>query len=85
METITLNINGDKLVFDVTTKAYDKYINDFAMNDKIVPAKNFLNRTCKDECKDALKKYMNMPGVASQLAMKILDEFTPEVEITVGE
>lgn len=82
---ITLTVNDADYHFTVTLDAYNKYTNDVTPFSKVAPARNFLMRTVDAESKDALREIVDLPGVALQIVGAILDEYMPDVNITVGK
>jgi hypothetical protein len=81
---ITLTINGKDITFKPTKLAYNTYINDITMNDKIAPATNFLRRTVVPECKEVLNEILeNHIGAALQINEKLIKQFAPDLEIEV--
>lgn len=82
-QTITLIVSGAELAFETTTQAYNKYINELTMDDKVAPAHNYLNRIVAADSKEALGKLLAMPGVGLKLAAKVNEAFIPELEISV--
>lgn len=81
---ITLTINGIDITFEPTKLAYNSYINDITMNDKIAPATNFLRRTVLPEDKEKLNEILdNHVGAALQIIEKVLKQFAPDLEIEV--
>ena len=82
-QTITLTIAGQDISFEPTLVAYNSYINDLAMNDKVAPAHNYLRKIVSAEHKEALSDLLALPGAVLQLAGAINKEFAPELEITV--
>lgn len=82
-QRISFTVNGVDMDFDVTLEAYSKYINEITMNNKLAPAKNFLNRTVAEESKASLRDIINKPGVPLQLASAVLEEYLPEVELVI--
>ena len=82
---ISLTANDKPLNFTVTLADYNKYINELTPINKVAPARNFLMRTVDADSKDALRELVDLPGVGVQLAMALLDEYMPEVSITVGK
>lgn len=82
-KTIELAIAGVDVSFVPNVTAYNKYINEIAISNKIAPAHNFLKRTVTPETKEALDKLLELPGAALQITAKVLEEYTPELEITV--
>lgn len=82
--TITLTINGINITFEPTKLAYNSYINDITMNDKIAPATNFLRRTVLPEDKEKLNEILdNHVGAALQIIEKIIKQFVPDLEIEI--
>lgn len=82
-QTITLTIAGTDISFEPTLVAYNGYINDLAMNDKVAPAHNYLRKIVSAEHKKALSDLLALPGAALQLTAKINEEFAPALDITV--
>lgn len=84
-KAITLRINGRQLAFNVDVAAYDRYLNELTPTNKVGPARNFLLRTVTAESREALRGVLEMPGAGLQVASKLLEEFTPDIEIELGE
>lgn len=82
-QTITLTVNGTDLTFEPTTQAYNKYINELTMDDKVAPAHNYLNRVVTADSKDALAKLLALTGAGLKLAAKVNEAFVPELEISI--
>lgn len=82
-QTITLTIAGTDIRFEPTLVAYNSYINDLAMNDKVAPAHNYLRKIVSAEHKAALSDLLALPGAALQLTAKINEAFAPALDITV--
>ena len=81
---ITLTINGKDITFEPTKLAYNTYINDITMNDKIAPATNFLRRTVLAEDKEKLNEILeNHVGAALQIIEKVIKQYAPDLEIEV--
>lgn len=81
---ITLTINGTDITFEPTKLAYNSYINDITMNDKIAPATNFLRRTVIAEDKEKLNEILeNHIGAALQIIEKVIKQYAPDLEIEV--
>lgn len=81
---ITLTIAGADLTFNVTTLAYNSYVNDITQNNKIAPSVQFVNRTITKEDSDKLKAILNdYPSAALQITTKLIEEFAPDLEITI--
>lgn len=83
--TIKLKIDGKPVTFNVTVAAYDKYLNELMPGNKVAPARNFLLRTVTAEDREALKSALEKPSVGLQVAAKLVEEFTPDIEIELGE
>lgn len=81
--TVTLIVQGNELVFEPTTQAYNKFVNEMMPDNKIAPAHNYVRRIVTAESKAALDKLLESPGVGLQLAAKVNDQFVPELEIEV--
>ena len=83
MSKITLTVNGTELTFEPNTVAYNKFINEMAMDNKVVPAHNYLTRIVATESKEVLTDILKRPGAALQLAGKVNELYAPELEIEV--
>jgi len=83
--TITLTINGTAIRFDMTPELYNKYIDEVQSSKKVGPTKNLLTRAVHSEDKEALKVLMAMPSSAMQIADALLEEYSPDIDIVVGE
>jgi len=83
--TIKLKIDGKTVTFNVDAAAYDKYLNELMPNNKIAPARNFLLRTVAVDDREALKTVLEKPAAGLQIASKLVEEFTPDIEIELGE
>lgn len=84
-KTIKLKVDGKLFTFNVTVPAYDKYLNELQPSNKVAPARNFLLRTVAAEDREALKAALERPSVGLQIAAKLVEEFTPDIEIELGE
>ena len=84
-KTIRLSINGTDLAFDVTTELYNKYVNELTLINKVAPARNFLMRCVDADSREALRDIVDQPGVGLQIVSVLLDEYMPDVNITVGK
>ncbi|MFU0445271.1 putative phage tail assembly chaperone [Pseudocitrobacter faecalis] len=83
MEQIKLAVAGVDVVFEPNQTAYNKFINDMAMDNKVAPAHNYLNRIVTAETKEALAEILKRPGAALQLVAKVNEIYAPELEIEV--
>lgn len=86
-KTITATINGESLSFTVTTDHYERYLDDMtSAQSKTAVSRNFLVRTINKEQKTTLIETLNaLPGAALQLAALVAEDYSPDIEITVGE
>ncbi|PWF53623.1 hypothetical protein BHT19_0023040 [[Kluyvera] intestini] len=82
-EKIKLAVAGVELVFVPNVTAYNKFINDMSMDNKVAPAVGYLNRIVEAESKEALASIIQRPGAALQLVGKINEIYAPELEIEV--
>ncbi|WP_058959484.1 putative phage tail assembly chaperone [Type-E symbiont of Plautia stali] len=80
---IKLIVAGKDITFAPNVTAYNKYINEITISNKVAPAHNFLVRIVTPETKEALEDILKLPGAALQVVSKVMDEYTPELEITV--
>ena len=83
MEKIKLVVAGVELVFEPNQTAYNKFINEMSMDNKVAPANNYLNRIVATESKEALAGIIKRPGAVLQLVGKINELYAPELEIEV--
>lgn len=83
MEKITLKVCGNEITFEPNQTAYNKFINEMAMDNKVAPAHNYLTRIVVAESKEALDDILKRPGAAIQLAGKVNEIYAPELEIEV--
>lgn len=84
-KTITLTINGTPIRFDMTPELYNKYVDEIQTTKKVGPTQNLLMRAVNPEDKEALKAFFAMPGAAMQIASMLIEQYSPDIEITVGE
>lgn len=81
---IKLSINGTDITFKPSKLAYNSYINDITMNDKIAPATNFLRRIVLPEDKEKLNEILdNHAGASLQIVEKVIRQFAPDLEIEI--
>ena len=76
-KNIDMNIAGKDVSFAPNVTAYNKYINDITISNKIAPAHNFLMRIVTPETKEAPDEILKRPGAALQSVSKVMDEYTP--------
>ncbi|BCS89965.1 putative phage tail assembly chaperone [Pseudodesulfovibrio sediminis] len=84
-KTITLEVNGTDLTFEMTPDAYNKFINEMQPTNKVAPAHSLLMRTVTDDTKDDLKDLLKKPGAALELVGSLVSEYTPDLSIIVGK
>lgn len=82
-QKINLVVCGKEIVFTPNQTAYNKFINEMAMDNKVAPAHSYLMRIVEPESKDALTEILKRPGAALQLAGKVNEIYAPELEIEV--
>ncbi|MEG5733377.1 putative phage tail assembly chaperone [Enterobacter bugandensis] len=82
-QKINLVVCGQEIFFAPNQTAYNKFINEMAMDNKVAPAHNYLTRIVEPESKDALAELLKRPGAALQLAGKVNEIYAPELEIEV--
>ncbi|MFB4641776.1 putative phage tail assembly chaperone [Enterobacter hormaechei subsp. xiangfangensis] len=82
-QKINLVVCGKEIIFAPNQTAYNKFINEMAMDNKVAPAHNYLKRIIEPESKDALAELLKRPGAALQLAGKVNEIYAPELEIEV--
>ena len=83
-QTIELEVMGKALRFDVTRDEYNRYVNAVLPNNKIAPAHNFCIGVINDDSKADLKAvFKAAPGAEVQVAAAVLEEYMPDLEITV--
>ncbi|MBD1582799.1 putative phage tail assembly chaperone [Pseudoalteromonas sp. S16_S37] len=82
-QVIVIESDDKEFTFNVTTQAYNKYLNSASPNNKIQPATNFLMGTVKDEQKQELKTFLKLPGASLLMAGIVVDEYQPEFNLSV--
>ena len=80
---ITLELGELELTFHLTPQDVTKYFNAVNQNNKVSPANNLLVTTVKQEERASLKALLGNPVLVMQLAGTLLEEYGPDVEITV--
>ncbi len=80
---ITLTIAGSEIRFEPNMTAYNGFINEMAMDNKIAPAHTYLNRIVVKEDKEALGELLKLPGAALQIASSVNDQYAPKLDISV--
>ncbi len=82
-KAITLIVAGTEITFYPDTATYNKYINEMTLTNKVAPAHNFLMRTVEPDHRAALESILGRPGAVLQIVGKVLEEYTPELEILI--
>ena len=80
---ITLEVGEKEFTFDLTPQDVTKYFNTLTQTNKVSPANNLLVTTVKQEERATLKAQLSNPVLVMQLAGALLEEYGPDVEITV--
>ena len=80
---ITLEVGDKEFTFALTPQDVTKYFNAVTQNNKVSPANNLLVTTVQQEQRASLKTQLGNPVLVMQLAGALLEEYGPDVEITV--
>ncbi|WP_339531549.1 putative phage tail assembly chaperone [Pseudomonas mucidolens] len=80
---IILEVGDKEFTFELTPQDVTKYFNAVTQNNKVSPANNLLVTTVKQEERATLKAQLGNPVLVMQLAGALLEEYGPDVEITV--
>ena len=80
---ITLEIGDQEFTFELTPQDVTKYFNAVTQTNKVAPANNLLVTTVKQEERATLKPMLGNPVFVMQLAGALLEEYSPDVEVTV--
>ncbi|QCT22581.1 hypothetical protein FEM41_01920 [Jejubacter calystegiae] len=83
MNQVKLAVNGVDLVFEPNYTAYNQFINEMSMDNKVAPANNYLRRIASQDTKEALDTILVLPGAALQLVEEVNKIFAPKLEIEV--
>lgn len=78
---IKMTVAGTDLVFEPNTTAFNKFINEMSMDNKIAPANNYLRRIISAECKQELDNLLDVPGAALQIVEAVNSQYAPKLEI----
>ncbi|EFN9924984.1 hypothetical protein D0E15_19775 [Escherichia coli] len=82
-EIITLTIGGVDVVFEPNEVAYNSYINEMAMDNKVAPSIGYVRAIVSRDSKDALAAILKKPGAAIQIAAAVNKQYAPELDIVV--
>ncbi|UXV21406.1 putative phage tail assembly chaperone [Pseudomonas fluorescens] len=80
---ITLEVGDKEFTFELTPQDVTKYFNAVTQTNKVAPANNLLVNTVKQEERATLKPMLGNPVLVMQLAGALLEEYSPDVEVTV--
>ena len=80
---ITLELGDKEFTFTLTPQDVTKYFNAMTQNNKVAPANNLLTTTVAQEQRAALKPLLGNPVFVMKLAGALMEEYSPDVEITV--
>ncbi|WP_433736421.1 putative phage tail assembly chaperone [Pseudomonas putida] len=80
---ITLEVGDKEFTFALTPVDVSKYFNHLTQSNKVAPANNLLTQTVLQEQLASLRPLLANPVVTLQLAGALLEEYTPDIEITV--
>lgn len=80
---IILAIAGKDITFNPNEVAYNKFINEMQMDNKVAPAHSYLMRIVCKEDKEALGEILRHPGSALQIVGEVNKEYAPQLEIFV--
>lgn len=80
---ITLELGDKEFTFTLTPQDVTKYFNAVTQTNKVAPANNMLATTVKQEQRATLKPLLGNPVLVMQLAGALLDEYSPDIEVTV--
>jgi hypothetical protein len=80
---ITLTVGETDFNFALDSADVTKYFNSLTQASKVAPAVNLLSNTVHQEQRATLKPMLKNPVTAMQLANTLLEEYAPDVEITV--
>lgn len=84
-KTIKLTVNGRELTFNMSLGVYNRHLNEVQPTNKVGPAQNLCMRTVAADDKATLQELLQLPAMAVQIASKLIEEYTPDIEIEVGK
>ncbi|MFG0773039.1 putative phage tail assembly chaperone [Vibrio plantisponsor] len=83
-KTVTFDIGGTEFKFTPTVADANNYTNGVTLDNKVEPARTYLERTVDKDQKDALVELMNtVPGLAVELHQKVHEESKGGIKITL--
>ena len=80
---ITLDIGGKEYAFNMSIELYNLFINQTTPEKKTAPATNLVRAALADKSQLAEVNDLIDRGLALDIAAALLEEFRPQVEITV--
>lgn len=80
---ITLTVGETDFQFTLDAADVTKYFNSLTQTNKVAPASNLLTTTVNQDQRAALKGLLKNPVMAMQLAGTLLEEYSPDIEVTV--
>ncbi|HDV4106847.1 TPA: hypothetical protein RH941_000516 [Pseudomonas aeruginosa] len=80
---ITLQIQDKEFTFALSPADVTRYFNGLNPNNKVAPSNNLLTSTVQQDQLAALRPYLVNPMTVMKLAGALLEEYAPDVEVTV--
>ncbi|KAB0566596.1 hypothetical protein C9383_15895 [Pseudomonas palleroniana] len=80
---ITLEVGDKEFTFELTPQDVTKYFNAVTQTNKVAPANNLLVTAVAQDERASLKALLGNPVLVMQLAGALLEEYSPDVEVTV--
>lgn len=81
---VVVELDGNEFTFNPTVADANNYINELTVDNKVIPAMNYLKRTVEPDQKELLTEYINqVPGLAMELYAKVSTEARGDIKITL--
>lgn len=80
---IVLQLGTQEFTFCLDAKDVTKYFNAVTPNNKVAPSHNLLTTTVEPDQLAALRPLLGNPVLTMQVAGALLEEYAPDVEVTV--
>jgi hypothetical protein len=80
---ITLQLGDQEFTFTIDAKDVTKYFNSVTPNNKVAPSHNLLTTTVQQTQLATLRPLLGNPVLTMQAAGALLEEYAPDVEVTV--
>ncbi|MGX5221212.1 putative phage tail assembly chaperone [Pseudomonas segetis] len=80
---ITLDLAGNEFTFNLTPQDVTKYFNAVTQNNKVAPSNNLLTTTVQQDQLATLRPLLANPMLTMKVAGALLEEYAPDVEVTV--